>query len=303
MEQTGRAFRDPGQQRIGQRAIFLCAILWSTNGLCIKLIDWHPFVIAGLRSFVSALFMIALRFASPRRRKEPLKLPFLWGGGVSYALMMICFCSANKLTTSANAVLLLYGAPIWAALLGWALAGEKPKTASWISMAMVMGGLVLFSKDSLESGSLLGNGIAIVSGICFGANSVFLRVQKEGDPADSMLLSHILTAAAGLPFVFAFPPRFNHGNILALLFMGIVQIGIASLLFAYGIKRIPAVQAMLVSMIEPVLNPVWVFLVTGERPSPAAMLGGGIIIAAVAVSAWGTGRSQGRTRPRDTSPL
>jgi drug/metabolite transporter (DMT)-like permease len=274
-------------QRIGQGIIFLYAILSSTNGLCIKLIDWHPFVIAGMRSFVAALFMIALRFASPNRRKEPFKLRFLWGGGVSYALMMISFCSANKLTTSANAVLLLYGAPIWAALLGWALAGEKPKPVSWISMVMVMGGLVLFSRDALRSGSFLGNGIAIVSGICFGANSVFLRIQKDGNTADSMLLAHLLTAAAGIPFIFMYPPQFNTGNTFALLFMGIVQMGIASLLLAYGIKRISAVQAMLTSVIEPILNPVWVLLVTGERPTLAALVGGSIIIAAVVISALG----------------
>ncbi|MDR1596790.1 MAG: DMT family transporter [Treponema sp.] len=298
MPETARQFaRD---QRIGQGAIFLCAILWSTNGLCIKLLEWHPFVIAGMRSFVSALFMTAMRFAFPRRRKEPFKLRFLWGGGVSYALMMIFFCSANKLTTSANAILLQYGAPIWAALLGWALAGEKPKLTSWISMVMVMGGLVLFSRDALQSGSFFGNGLAIVSGIFFGANSVFLRIQKEGDPADSMLLAHILAAAVSIPFIFVYPPQFNPGNILALLFMGIIQIGLASLLFAYGIRRIPAVQAMLTSVIEPVLNPVWVFLVTGERPTLAALLGGSIIIAAVMVSALGN--TQGENRRPGLTP-
>jgi drug/metabolite transporter (DMT)-like permease len=281
MPQTAR------DRRIGQGAIFLCAILWSTNGLFIKLIDLHPFVIAGLRSFVSVLFMTALRFSSPRRRKEAFKLPFLWGGGVSYALMMVTFCSANKLTTSANAVLLLYSAPLWAALLGWVLAGEKPKLESWISMAMVMVGLVLFSRDAFKSGSVLGNGLAIFSGICYGANSVFLRIQKDGNPADAMLLAHILTAAAGLPFIFVYPPQFNPGNVFSLLFMGIIQMGIASLLFAYGIKRVPAVQAILTSMIEPVLNPVWVLLVTGEKPAFMALFGGGIIIAAVVVSALG----------------
>jgi drug/metabolite transporter (DMT)-like permease len=277
-------FRD---QRIGQAAVFICAVLWSTSGLFIKLIDWHPVVIAGTRSLVSALFMALVRFASPRKR--PWRLSSLWGGGAAYALTMVLFCIANKLTTSANAILLQYSAPVWAALLGWALAGEKPKTLNWISMAMVLGGLLLFFKDGLEGGSFTGNGLALISGVCFGANSVFLRIQKDGDPADSMLLAHILSAAAGVPFVFMAPPRLSPGSVMAILFMGVVQIGLASLLFAYGIRRVTAVQAMLTAVAEPVLNPVWVLLVTGERPALAALFGGVIIIAAVLVSAPGPG--------------
>jgi drug/metabolite transporter (DMT)-like permease len=280
---------NPRDQRIGQGAVFLCAVLWSTSGLFIKLINWHPLLIAGMRSLIAALFMILLRFVSPLRRRQPFKLKSCWGGGISYALTMTLFCIANKLTTSANAILLQYSAPIWAALFGWMLAKEKPKLSNWISLVMVVGGLFLFFKNALGSGSLLGNILALASGLTFGANSAFMRIQKEGDPADSMILAHVITAALSLPLMCIRPPEFSPGSILALLFMGIVQIGIASLLFAYAIRRISAVQAMLTAVIEPILNPVWVFLVTGEKPALSALLGGAVILAAVLVSTLGRG--------------
>jgi drug/metabolite transporter (DMT)-like permease len=284
------------EQRIGQGAVLLCAIFWSTSGLFIKLIDWHPMIIAGTRSLIAALFMVLLRIAGSRRKafvrqKLNIKNVQFWGGGIAYSATMLLFCSANKLTTSANAIMIQYSAPIWAALLGWALAKEKPARANWFSLGMVIAGLCLFFKDgwygSQEGVSFSGNALALASGICFGANSVFMRTQKEGDPADSMILAHILTALASIPFFFVAPPVINPGNTGAIFFMGIVQIGMASLLFAYGIKRVTAVKAMLTAAVEPILNPVWVLLVTGERPTLTAVLGGIIIIVAVLVSSLG----------------
>ncbi|MCL1813886.1 MAG: DMT family transporter [Treponema sp.] len=270
--------------RLGQGAVFLCAVLWSTSGLFIKLIDWDPIVIAGMRSLIAGLFMLTVRFLSAKRRRSPFKLRYLWGGGFAYSITMLLFVPANKLTTSANAILLQYSAPVWAALLGWLLAKEKPRMVNWISLAMVIGGLCLFFKDGLAGGSSTGNLLALLSGISFGANSVFLRIQKEGDPADALILAHILTFLASIPFMFLHPPSFTAANTALILLMGIVQLGMASLLFAYGIKRVPVVQAMLTAAIEPILNPVWVLLVTGERPTIVALLGGLIIIAAVMVS-------------------
>ena len=279
---------DHNSPRLGQGAVFLCAVLWSTSGLFIKLIDWDPIVIAGLRSIIAGLFMLTVRVLSARRRKAPFKLRYLWGGGFAYSITMLLFVTANKLTTSANAILLQYSAPVWAALLGWLLAKEKPRMVNWISLAMVIGGLCLFFKDGLAGGSSTGNLLALLSGISFGANSVFLRIQKEGDPADALILAHFLTFLASIPFIFLHPPSFTIANTASILFMGTIRLGMASLLFAYGIKRVPVVQAMLTAAIEPILNPVWVLLVTGERPTIVALFGGMVIIAAVMVSTIGS---------------
>ncbi|MDR2070935.1 MAG: DMT family transporter [Treponema sp.] len=277
---------DKSSRQLGQGAIFLCAVLWSTSGLCIKLMDWHPILIAGARSFLAVLVLTAAGFLKPRRIKVKSRPLYVFAGGCAYASTMILFVIANKLTASANAILLQYSAPVWAAMLGWVLLKEKPRWEHWGALVLVMGGMILFFKDSLVlSGSaFLGNSIAVFSGICFGANSVFMRMLKDGNPADAMFLAHVFTAVFSIPFFFLYPPVVNAGALLAIAFMGVFQIGMASLLFAYGIKRVTALQAMLTAMIEPVLNPVWVLLVTGEKPAAPAIAGGLIIVAAVAAS-------------------
>jgi drug/metabolite transporter (DMT)-like permease len=287
----------------GQGAVLLCALFWSTSGLFIKLIDWHPMVIAGLRSLIAALFMLAVKLLFPRRGTGKNR-PFpLFAGGLAYALTMICFVIANKLTASANAILLEYSAPVWAAFFGWFLIKEKTHWEHWLALGLVMGGLYLFFKDGLAGGSLLGDSIAFLAGIFFGANSVFMRMQKDGNPSDTMLCSHIITTLICLPFMVVFPPTFSLQSGFSILFMGIIQIGCASLLFGFGIKRIPAVQAMLIAVIEPVLNPVWVLLVTGERPSLSAIIGGAIIVAAVLISALvGKSRERRETAALGTAP-
>jgi drug/metabolite transporter (DMT)-like permease len=270
---------------IGQIAIALCAVLWSSSGLFIKLVSWHPVVIAGARSLVAALFMLALGGLFPRRGSGGWRNPLpVFAAGGAYAGTMITFVIANKLTASANVILLQYSAPVWACLLGWLLIREKPRWEHWAALALVAGGMALFFKDGLASGSLLGDSVALLSGVLFGANSVFMRMQKEGNPADSMLLSHIITALFAVPFFLLFPPVFTAANIGAIAFMGVIQIGCASMLFSYGIKRVPATQSMLTASIEPVLNPVWVLAVTGEKPSMPAILGGAIIVSAVVFS-------------------
>jgi drug/metabolite transporter (DMT)-like permease len=291
--------RGASSWKLGQGAILLCAFFWSTSGLFIKLVDWNPVVIAGSRSFLAALFLFALRFSrrrispagrgtpGPFGRGKPLgrDVFFTFAGGLVYAATMIVFVIANKRTTSANAILLQYTAPVWAALLGWLIAGERPRWEQWAALVLVFLGMLLFFKDDLGGGNFFGDVLAIISGICFGAHSVLLRMIKRGEAADAMLLAHILCALFSVPFFFLYPAGLSPGTAGAILFMGLIQIGAASALFAYGIKRVTAIQAMLTAMIEPVLNPVWVFAVTGEKPAFSALLGGGIIIAALTLSA------------------
>ena len=271
-------------QTAGQLAVLAAAFFWSTSGLFIKLLDWHPIVISGSRSFVAAIFLIIVRLISPPPKggKNP---PFaFWACSVSLALTVITFVTANKMTTAANVILLQYSAPVWAALLGWRLAKEKPGWEHWGALAFVMCGLLLFFRDGLEGGALKGNFLAIISGVLLGAHTVFLRMLKDGNPRDAMLTSHLITAAISIPFIFLYPPALKVTTVLPLLYMGTIQMGLASLLISYGIKRITAIQAMLTSMLDPMLSPVWVMLVTGEKPSFWAVIGGAIIITAIVTS-------------------
>jgi drug/metabolite transporter (DMT)-like permease len=275
------------QRLLGQGAILLCAVLWSTSGLMIKLVNWHPILITGSRSLIAALFIFTVRVIRVKLRGAPLpssKPAVVIAGSVMYAATMLSFVGANKLTFSANAILLQYTAPLWAALLGWLLIKEKARWFHWTSLVFVMGGLVIFFREGLKGGSLAGDSLALLSGLFYGAHSVIMRMQKDGNPTDSMLGAHIICVFIAVPFFFLYPPALSAAPIQAILFMGFIQIGLSSQLFSFGIKRVPAILALITAMIEPVLNPVWVFLVTGERPSGTALFGGAIIVLAVAFS-------------------
>jgi len=274
-----------GQQLAGQGAIILAVALWSTAGLTIKLLDWHPLAITCARSTVAAIFLFVVRLISPpsKTAKKNKPLP-LWAAGSGYALMMISFVIANKITTAANSILLLYTAPVWATLLAWWLLSEKPRWEHWGALALIAVGFVLFFREALGAGSLLGDGVAALSGIFFGAYAVFLRQLKDGTPRDAMLLAHIICAVISSPFIIMYPPSFSPSSFLLILYMGSLQMGAGALFFSYGIQRINTVQAMCTAILEPILNPVWVLLKTGEKPSLSALAGGAVIIFAVVAS-------------------
>jgi drug/metabolite transporter (DMT)-like permease len=276
----------------GQGAVLATAVLWSTSGLFIKILPWHPLLIAGGRSLLAVGVLLLLRplIAVPGQRgkhgqHDYREHRYFLASGFAYFATLVLFVIANKLTTSANAILLQYGAPVWGTLLGWLWVGEKPRRENWGALGAVLLGLVVFFKDSLGTGNFLGDLLAAISGVTFGAHSVFMRLQKNGNPSDSMILAHALTVAVSVPFLFMAPPVITSGSMGAILFMGLFQIGLASFLFSYGLKRIPVMQTLMLCVIEPVLNPTWVLLVTGERPRMSAVLGGGIIIFSVMASA------------------
>ena len=265
----------------GQLSLFATAFLWSTAGLTIKLVDWHPLVISSFRSLVAVLFLLVFRLiAPPPKKTKSSPITFLVSGFV-FSLCIITFITANRLTTSANAILLQYGAPVWAALIAWLLVKEKPHWEHWTALVLVFGGFLIFFRGALGAGSLLGDGLAVISGILLGAHSALLRLLKDSNPRDAILLAHVITAIIGIPFIFRYPPTFDTTAVISIIFMGTLQSGLTAVFFSYGIKRVTAVQAMLITSVEPILNPLWVFVVTGERPSLAAFAGGTIIIIAV----------------------
>jgi drug/metabolite transporter (DMT)-like permease len=268
------ASRTPPRQGLAIAAIAGCALLWSSAGLFIKIISWNPFAIAGVRSFIGALVILAI-IRRPR---------FTWSfaqiaGALCYAACMICFVSANKLTTAANAILLQYTAPLWVAAFGWIFLKEKAGVVDWVTIAVVLGGMVLFFVDRLSLGGMQGNILSIVSGVFFGGAIVSFRAQKEGSSLESILLSHVLTVLVSLPFLWRGSPTLAGWGGLA--FLGVFQIGISSLLLSYGVKRVTALQSVLTAVLEPIFNPIWVFLVLGELPGPRALIGGAIILVAV----------------------
>jgi drug/metabolite transporter (DMT)-like permease len=260
----------------GLAALVACALLWSTGGLFIKLVPWNPIAIAGSRSLIGGLLILAFL----RRPRFTLSLTQILCG-LSYAGCMILFVSATKLTTAANTILLQYTAPLYAAFLAAPLLGERTKPLDWITIAIVLGGMALFFLDKLSPGSTLGNLLAMASGVFFALTIVLLRKQKEGSPLESLLISHLVTFAISIPFLLAAPPAFSLSSAGGIAFLGLFQVGLPSILLSFGVRHVTAVQSLLTSFLEPILNPLWVFLALGEAPGAFALAGGAVILLTV----------------------
>jgi drug/metabolite transporter (DMT)-like permease len=283
--------KDPAHSRsVG--LLFLAALCWSFGGVLLKAVDWPPLAVAGGRGFVATVFLLLACRRSLRFTWSPLQL----GTAVAYAGCTVLFAAANKLTTAANAILLQYTAPVWVALFGAWLLGERAARADWLTIAAVFAGMGIFLYDGLRLHDLAGILVAIASGVCFAAMIVLLRKQKDGSPIESVILGNFLGFLIGLPAIWSAPPL-NPTGLLALLLLGVVQLGVAYLLYVRAIRHVTALEAVLLPVIEPILNPVWVLLVHGEKPSPLALLGGAIVVGAV------TWRAAAAVRGRAAPPV
>ena len=251
------------------------AIMWSTSGLCVKQIDWNPLAIAGVRSGIAAVVIFAFH------RKAKICWNFsLVSGAVSYALMVLTFVVAVKLTTAANAIMLQYTAPVYIAVLAALFLREKPHYSDWLTIAVVIGGMLLFFRDQMAPGGMTGNFIAIFSGVMSAVFTVSMRSQKDGSPIASVLFGNILAFICGAYFMFDGAPGLNGWLILA--YLGCFQIGLTFMLYSVAIKHVTALEASIITMVEPLLNPLWVFLIIGEQPGQWALVGGAIILVAIA---------------------
>ncbi len=259
------------------KALLLLAVtatLWSLGGLLIKSVNANPLAIAGTRSAIAAVMLI-LVLRKPK---------FTWsyaqvGAALAYAATTILFVTATKTTTAANAIFLQSTAPIYVALLSAWLLKERIKLLDWITVFIVMGGMVLFFLDNLSTTGILGNVIAATSGVSFAFFAIFMRMQKNGSPLESIFLGNLITAAIGLPFLSRSIP--DTSGWICLVILGVVQLGLPYILYSKAIKHVTALEAILIPVIEPLLNPVWVFLILGESPGPLAFIGGLIVLAAI----------------------
>jgi drug/metabolite transporter (DMT)-like permease len=254
--------------------LVIAALLWSSGGLLIKLVSWNPVAIAGTRSAIAALVMLAFR-----RRMSLNWGPAQLGGAVCYAATVILFVMANKLTTAANAILLQYTAPIYVALASYWFLRERITKADLLAIAAAIGGMILFFMDDLSKGGPWGNIVAILSGIAFAGTALFLRKQKDSSPLESLFIGNIVTFLIGLPFILRSLP--NATGWVGLAFLGVFQLGFSYILYAEAIKHVTALEAILIPILEPILNPIWVFLMLREKPGKWAIYGGIIVLAAV----------------------
>ena len=262
--------------RKGPLCMLAASICWSFGGLCIKFIPWGAMSIVGLRAALAAVvFAIWRRSVSVSLTKNSLL------SALCLSLTTILFVFANKLTTAAAAILLQFSAPIFIILMQLLFYRIKPKRAEIIAAAVTIAGMLLFFADRIEVGNMLGNLLAIASGVSF-AGVFVCNKRPDVDTEKSLFLGFLINAVIGLPFVF-FEATADPVAWVAVLFLGIVQVGLAYVFFSVGIKKTTALLACLITAMEPVLNPVWVAIATGEKPGPFALAGGAVIVVTVVI--------------------
>ena len=213
-----------------------------------------------------------------------------------YAALLVLFVLATKLTTSANAIFLQYTAPIYVLFFEPIISKTKLKRADIISVAITISAMALFFIGKFDTSSTLGNILALTSGVCFAAYALLLKHERTGESVrwQSVIIGHLIIviamsifwASGGLD-----PTVHSYTEAGELIFLGVLQIGLAYALFTTGIHYVRALDALLLSMVEPVLNPVWVFIGIGETPTGWAIIGGMIILAVSAMRTYREGKT------------
>jgi len=261
-------------------AILAAAILWSTGGVFIKLISLNTYQLSFFRStFAALVFLILFRKVVVYANGFALLNAFF------YVVVLIFFVLATKLTTAANAIFLQYTAPIYVLIFEPIINKTKFEKINIITIIICFLGMILFFMGELSPGHLEGNLAALLSGVAFAAFFLGMRKNKSEYQFSSIFYGNIFIALICIPSLFSINALVIN-DLWMVAYLGIFQIGIAYAIFSYGLKRVYAIEASIIGMIEPVLNPVWVFFGYGEVPSFMAIIGGVIIVATITIRAF-----------------
>lgn len=256
--------------------VFLAAVLYSIGGLCIKVIPWNGLSVNAGRNLV-ALAVIGGYLLATRHR--PRFNRWILVGAVCICGTNSLFTVANKLTTAANTIVLQFTAPIFVILLSAVFWRKRPKKLDLIACAVVLLGVLCFFVDSLEAGGMLGNALALLSGLSY-AGVFLLNDLPDSDPISSVFWGDVASVAIGLPFLMR-ETDFSLVPMTSLIILGAFQVGLAYILLTIGLRTTPAVTASLVSGIEPVLNPILVAVFYHETIGPLSLVGAAIVVGGV----------------------
>ena len=261
-----------------EKAIILllfAGAMWSLGGLLIKSIPWPPLAISGMRGGIAAIVI----YIYSRNDKITITKDKIIAA-CFYTLVVTLFVMANKLTTAGNAILLQYTAPVYVALFGYMFLGERSTFVDWATIMILLLGLALFFFDDLSFDGYLGNVLAILSGMSFAGLTLLLRKQKDDSPSDSILLGNILTLFIGLPVIVG-GTEFDLNSIILILLLGVLQLGVPYIFYTTAIKHVTALDAIIFPIIEPILNPLLVFIVLGETLGAWSVFGGALVLSGV----------------------
>lgn len=261
--------------RRGLAYVLISAVCFSLAGVLIKVIPWNPISINGARC-IFAIIPMYLYLRTTGRRFHVNKQ--IIGGAILDFAMLETFVIANKLTTAANAIVLQFTEPVWVILLGWVVFRSRPRASALVASAVVIAGIVCFFFDSLSAGGMLGNILAIASGLAY-AGVFLLKESPRCDFECAAILGFAACFVVGIPF---YPQEtvFTFDIALTIVALGVVQLGLAYLFLSKGLDAVSPVTASLTSTIEPLLNPILVAIVVGETIGPLSIFGAVLVVGA-----------------------
>lgn len=269
------------QKNIGILEMFLCATLWSTSGILIKMIDMNPICIAGFRSLFAIFIVLAYMLLTKKKfifnKTSLLTALFLSGS-------FFCVIGANKYTTAANAVVLQFTNPIFVLLISVIFLKMKISKKDIITLFFVLLGIVLSFCEDMNGGGLFGNILGILTGLFLALMFIFCGGSGGSEKITGILTGHIITSIIGICFMPFTENVVNAPTFFYLSLLGIFQIGLSYILFSLASGKCTPLACSILAVFEPLFNPVWVFIFTGELPGPIALAGFGIIL--VSISVW-----------------
>jgi len=273
--------------RRGAILVTAAIVVWSSAGVLARWVDVDPWTTLFWRSVFAAISLAAYLAARDGRA--------MLGGfrrlgrvglamGVCFAVSMICFINALSLTTVAAVLVFQAAAPLFAAVLAWLFLRERVSRRTAIAIALSMLGVGLIVSTSGDAGRLWGNIISAVMGLTYALTVVLARMERHVPTTEATLLGVILVAIVSAPMA-----KFNVApdDMALLAVFGVFQMGLALIMFTTGVRLIPSADAGLISVLEAVLAPVWVWLVFAENPGLMTLAGGAVVIAAVSWAATG----------------
>lgn len=281
-------------------------LCWATAGVLVRsqsvqngweVTFWRSFFMI---VFVSGVLIVQYR-GDTLRRIRAIGLPGLISGAL-WSIMFAAFIVALSRTTVANTLVLCSISPFMSAIVGWLALSERVPLRTWIAMAAAFGGIALMFVDSLGGGGTAGNLIALVIPVCFGLNVTILRrMHADTDMMPTVLVAGLFSCAMSLAFALPFEAR--GADFPYFVALGFVQLGLGCLLMVVAARHLKAAEVGLLAVLEIIFGVVSTWLVVGEVPTRLALIGGGIVIAALALNeAWRMIRGDGNTDPLKEIP-
>lgn len=268
------------KESIATIEMLICALLWSIAGIFMKLIPWNGFAIAGIRSLIAGLTMLA--YVLIKRYKLVINKKTLTAG-LFTGLVYTCFTVSNKLTTAANAIVLQFTSPVFIVVFSALIFKQRIRKRDVGVVVLTLLGIALFFFDQLKPGYIAGNFVAIAAGLFMALMFIFVGDLEQEARYSAIIIGQGLTFLIGLPFILRYGLTFTPTITASILILGIFQLGISYILYVKASKYCPPLACCLLGALEPLLNPVWVAIFDGERPGIWALIGGVIVVASITV--------------------